>query len=886
MLDKVISVFPTVKATDKPHDRLIKLVLNRIKEGSPTTIDKIENIRSITNKGGDTRAKKILLPNFCFSGTFVKRKYEDGNEHNLTSYTGIVLIDMDKVENIARVKEQVCADPFTAVCFVSVSGQGLKILVQTDNTDHRQHRLYTQELVKYYSRFGNVDEDGSRIAQGTYDTYDPELYLNPTSQIWTEKAEYIETHYTGKKEDYTPCPFTLSITDEYTLYQRAVEFRNKYDSFTEGRRNHYVYSLAVQCNKLGISESYATGCILQDFVEKGFGREEAMNAVKSGYGRRELFGTVKLRDRDKYQMIRSMKETDTPKGVIVEKIQQQAKERNERLNPDDIEQAILEVENEVQGVYQTFWDTFQKDPDRPESPWLVKFNYQKWFKWNKLNGVFLYYPAGDRSGDYMFIRVRNNIVTYLEKSYFPRVIKDYLETLPPVVDNVTRDTLVNTFAASIDKITSARKLEMFAESPINFIQDTKDNIHFYFRNTVVKVTENDVNMIGYEQIDNCVWDNKIIKQQIIDLRDEKRSLEDFLRMGKGKFDFGDWILKTCDNDIEAAKNLCAVLGYLMHGYKDPSNPRAVVFLETPLAGNPEGGTGKGILIQALQQMRSVIRENGKIANPKDKFWAQSIKLDTDIFCIEDVQKNFEFEDIFSVITDGLTVEGKYRSKFYIPYEKSPKIAITTNYPFRGGGSSHERRKYELELSHSFKQQHKDPISYYGRRFFSADWNDADWQLFYYFMFECSRHYLSLRGELNISHSDALSIRKFIRNTSHDWAAFAAAYLEPGRFYAKAEVHKKYLETTNSKSGISVQRVTDYVKEFAKYAGCEVVDKKKENHRGFVLEPVRGAVGDVHLKLISLKNDSGIDTPDDPDGDFSDEPAEGYFETEARTELPF
>jgi hypothetical protein len=887
MLDSLISTFRNVRDTQTPHDRPLKLVLNRIKEGSPNTLSKIQKIREMSKKGKDVRPDKITLPNFCFSGTFTVRKYEDGNQHNLTSYTGLILLDFDDLSDIEKVRSQIIADPYTFVCFKSVTAKGLKVLVQTDNQDHRLHKNYVQEVINYYSKYGCIDENGSGIAQGTYDSYDPELYVHPGSTIWTDKADQVETHYQGKKEFQDKCEFALIITDEYSLYKQALEWRQKYDSFAPGFRNRFIYNLGLMCNKFGISENYAIQCCQNDFTEKDFGSEEIANSVKSAYRKRSVFNTIKIRDKEKYKIIRSMRENNAPKAQIIKMVRGHAKESNSKIKDEDIELAYSEIESEVKGVYQTFWDTFQKDPDKPESPYIVHFNYQKWFQWNKQNGVFLYYPAGDRSGDYMFIRIRNNIVTPLDKSFFSRVIKDYLESLPPVVDFVTRETLINKFARDIETIISRRKLEMLAESPVNFINDTKDNTHFYFRNAIVRITAKEIETIGYEQVNECVWEKKIIKRPLVDLKDEQRTLEDYLLMGKGSFDFGDWILKTCDEDMNSAKNLCAVLGYLMHGFKDQSNPRAVIFLETPLAGNPEGGTGKGILIQAIQQMRAVIRENGKIANPKDKFWAQSVKLDTDIFCIEDVQRNFDFEDIFSVITDGITVEDKYKSKFYIPYERSPKIALTSNYPFRGGGSSHERRKYEFELSHNFKKRYKDPISHYGKRFFSADWDEGEWQLFYYFMFECSRYFLSLGGALNIIPSEALSIRKFTRNTSSEWAAFAAANIKPGVFYAKAELRKQYLETaTVQKNLISVQKVSDYVKEFAKYSMCEMVEKIMYNHRGFVLIPAEGQEIKTDLRLIALKNDSGLDVGDE----YCEEHELQNSETEPtnypKTELPF
>lgn len=867
MLDRVISVFPTVTDTYSPNNRSIRYCLfDRIKGGKIRSMQTIQNIRALVAAGAADdviKPEKMKLPNYTFSGTFSVRKYANGNEDNLTNYTGIVLIDFDKMKDVAKAKEEICKDDFTAACFLSVTGRGLKVLVQTDNEDHKQHKLYVTEVINYYSKYGVIDDNGSGIAQGTYDTYDPDLYFNPAPAVWTEKAERNNIHAKGTLEQQEPCPFSLIISDEYQLFQEALEFRLKYDQFREGGRNAFIYRLGIACIKLGISERTAQSLAAREFAQPGFEDDEIFAAIHSAYRNGGLAGTVKLRDKTKYNMIRQFIKEEKPKEQIVKAIREAAKEQDQKVKKEDIEQAIEEVENEVQGSYLTFWDTFQKNPDKPESPFVIKFNFEKWALWSKRNGVYMFYPNNDRTGDYIFIQVRNNIVTQLEKSYFPAVIRDYIEKLPAVFDNITRSMLLNEIARAVDSLVSKTKLEMLiGEIPLQFIEDTKDKAHFYFKDSVVEVTKDEIKILGYLDINGyCVWDKKRVPRSLVDMKTDQRTLKDYLTMGKDRFAFGDWLFEICDNDIDVAENLCAVLGYLMHGFKDASNPRAVVFLETPRAGNPEGGTGKGILVQALQQVKSVIRENGKIANPKDKFWAQSIKFDTDIFCIEDVQKTFDFEDIFSVVTDGITVEGKYKTKFYIPYEKSPKIVITTNYPLRGSGSSHERRKYEVELSHRFKDKHGDPLKYYKKRFFSADWDAGEWQIFYYFMFHCVKHYLAMEGELAIIPSVPLSIRKFADNTASDFPAFAIENIEIGKFYGKREIHDKYCEYYESlykkTTHISVQKTTAWIREYSRYLGCDAKDTIHENRRGFVLTPADGQRMTPELKLIALKEEVGL-----------------------------
>ena len=68
---------------------------------------------------------------------------------------------------------------------------------------------------------------------------------------------------------------------------------------------------------------------------------------------------------------------------------------------------------------------------------------------------------------------------------------------------------------------------------------------------------------------------------------------------------------------------------------------------------------------------------------RNHFAYQLVSADTQILCFDDVKKYFSFERLFSVVTEGLTLEKKNKDAIKIPFSKSPKIAITTNYAIKG-----------------------------------------------------------------------------------------------------------------------------------------------------------------------------------------------------------
>ena len=103
-------------------------------------------------------------------------------------------------------------------------------------------------------------------------------------------------------------------------------------------------------------------------------------------------------------------------------------------------------------------------------------------------------------------------------------------------------------------------------------------------------------------------------------------------------------------------------------------------------------------MNALGHMKKLVVIDGKSFNFEKSFAYQLVSADTQILCFDDVKNILTLRDCLAVVTEGLTLEKKNKDAIKIPFSKSPKVAITTNYAIKGKGSSFERRKWELELA--------------------------------------------------------------------------------------------------------------------------------------------------------------------------------------------
>ena len=202
----------------------------------------------------------------------------------------------------------------------------------------------------------------------------------------------------------------------------------------------------------------------------------------------------------------------------------------------------------------------------------------------------------------------------------------------------------------------------------------------------------------------------------------------------------------------------------MHGHKNLSYCPAVILNDEVISDSPEGGTGKGIFMNALSQMKKVVTIDGKSFTFERSFAYQLVSADTQILVFDDVKKYFDFERLFSVVTEGLTLEKKNKDAIKIPFSKSPKIAITTNYAIKGSGNSFARRKWELEL-HQHYNKNYSPLDEFGKLMF-GDWDESEWCIFDNYMVYCLQ--LHLNEGLIKSVFVNLAVRHLSAATSHEF----------------------------------------------------------------------------------------------------------------------
>jgi hypothetical protein len=287
-------------------------------------------------------------------------------------------------------------------------------------------------------------------------------------------------------------------------------------------------------------------------------------------------------------------------------------------------------------------------------------------------------------------------------------------------------------------------LSMIKTEKINILKDTNDTAYLFYLNGVVEVTKNSKQLKSYDDYKMSIWHDQVIKRNYIDSDHHESEFREFVWKISGGFDKAN-----IHNENDKANYKLAVdrynafqsaIGYLVHSYNSNATGKAIVLNDEMISDDPNGRSGKSLLSNAIGHLKKVTSLNGKNFSFQGDFPYQSVKTDCQVLVFDDVKRGFMFENLFSVITEGIDITYKGQDTIKLPIEDSPKILITTNYILKGSGGSHDARKFELELSAFFNANYT-PVDHFGHYLF-RDWDDEQWMMFDCYMIECLKKYLT------------------------------------------------------------------------------------------------------------------------------------------------
>lgn len=144
-------------------------------------IEKVRGIHSVDQNGNPVpdKSSKQDLPVVLFSGKFEYRADDGLIEHN-----SLVILDFDDIA-VDVLKPQIGSDKYTLACWISPSGNGLKVLVKISNTEH--HRDHYRAILSYFESEYKVEVDSTSIneSRACYESWDEFLVINEDAEVFS-----------------------------------------------------------------------------------------------------------------------------------------------------------------------------------------------------------------------------------------------------------------------------------------------------------------------------------------------------------------------------------------------------------------------------------------------------------------------------------------------------------------------------------------------------------------------------------------------------------------------------------------------------------------------------------------------------------------------------
>tara|TARA_R110002153_G_scaffold90976_1_gene221776 strand:- start:6 stop:2345 length:2340 start_codon:yes stop_codon:yes gene_type:complete len=721
-----VSYFKGTKDTIESKAMDIFTVLQQIKDEKYKMV--ISKIRIQDNKEDRDYLKKTTLPMVTFSGTFSSRA-----KSNLKKSSQLAMMDYDGIndqEELNKLKEEINNDEYTFSSFISPSGRGLKVLIKIPPVPNDEiYKEYYHELQKHFDKYAKTDDSTKDISRGTYLSIDSNLFLNSDSKTFTDK-------YNPPLRDKIVVT-NIPITDQDVIAERLEKwFKKKYPQSIN--RNTNLHAFARQLNAFGVDQMTSENYLLR-YQQSDFNESEVLSLVNSAYNYTTEFGVQSFEDEKKVQSIK-MK---VIAGVSIDGI--------DGVTDEGLKKEIEKHENDLKS--DEFWFYTEKE--------VIKMATFRFLNYLENNNITKYYPSAD-SG-YLYIKKDNNFI----KEFNENRIKDFTLT------DLRKRGVIDAFEMCANNLTTFNRnfLAMLSTSEIDIQRDNKNEAFVYYKNTAVKVTKDSFETIPYTDLKGLVWEDQVIDR-------------DFIPTPKSEGEFKTFIWKISGEDKERYYTFKSVIGYLLHSHQNASKPKVIIFNDEMISDVPNGGSGKGLIHKGIGHIKKLSTINGKGFDPSGQFAYQTVDTDTQVLTFDDVDRNFNFENFFSLITEGLTIEKKGKDAIKIPFNESPKISITTNYTVKGEGGSHNRRVFEVEMAGYFNENY-NPEDEFGHLLFD-DWDELEWSKFDNYMLRCVQYYLN-EGLVECKSVNLLE-RKLRNETSSEFIDFMDAFdWDASKRWAKTEL---------------------------------------------------------------------------------------------------
>ena len=324
----IVSVFNHIWDTENDDHRKdydAAFILDIIKTGDHGVAQNINAIRNAVSKEDRDRLKQKLQV-VMWQGIFTQR-----NNNGCKSLSSLVCIDIDHQTEpeLEHIRQIIKTWPFVLAFFMSPSGDGLKVLVRTDNLSIDDYGNCYRQVEKLFTDEFGIQPDSSceDLSHTCFISYDPNMYCNPNSQPW--HYEYDSTFDKPKPSLYSGSsshsrygnpdkPYLTvegfiaemnrmrcTLTDEQIITILDIRWSKFPNNYQDGNRTKSVFIQASALCKAGIDMDKALEYLKSKFLPTGFDEGKLGREVYQAYEKNnQLYGSERsnYRSYDEYKL--------------------------------------------------------------------------------------------------------------------------------------------------------------------------------------------------------------------------------------------------------------------------------------------------------------------------------------------------------------------------------------------------------------------------------------------------------------------------------------------------------------------------------------------------------------------------------------------------------
>lgn len=515
-----------------------------------------------------------------------------------------------------------------------------------------------------------------------------------------------------------------------------------------------------------------------------------------------------------------------------------------QLHPD--KKSMRQLINRAQQAQ--FWE--ESEDSKGQKVYTVLRSCLDYFL--ELNG---FYTLKDESRrEPVYIRIDGCMVEHVTAKSIVAFLKGWMEQqgLPMAL----RDKVLRCHDLPTANATTLRERD-----DLDFGHATATTQLFYFRNCWVEVTAERIVTHRYnESSGHYVWRENIIQH-------DYRAMPDMFEVGvdeQGRYvvcvhrenelsKYFQFIINSArlywrksdemglelTEDEMAEENLCLTsrldnLGYLLCDYKSESEAWATICLDSSMAESVDecnGRSGKSFYVNAAAKMAKTFPiDAGNISFKDPRFLFDGVTEDTALVFIDECPRKFNYNFVYGLVTGDFRVEEKNRHSFVIPFARSPKFVLATNFTLSRHDPSTEGRiwpqpfsdYYHVRTPQNDYRETRTIRDDFGMNLMGTEYDEHDWQLDFAFMTQCVRLYLSLKaGQRRImAPLSRIERREQMAAVGKDFRQWADEYFAPasGHIDCKLPANSVLADfNQETQFGWSPKRLTQHLTAYCKLA---------------------------------------------------------------------